>query len=55
MKKEIEQPEVEYIPFGDEWREYIKKMTKDEIITLYRNACIELQNQRELFLQNMFK
>lgn len=54
MKKETEQQE-EYIPFGEEWVKEVRKFSKEELINQYRNVCIELQNQREQFLNNMFR
>lgn len=35
--------ETEYIPFGEEWKNEVKKLNKDQIINLYRDMCIENQ------------
>lgn len=55
MKKETAQKEVEYIPFGEEWMKEMRKLSKEELLNQYRNVCITLQNQRDQFLDNMFK
>ncbi|GAF80400.1 unnamed protein product, partial [marine sediment metagenome] len=40
----------EYKPFGNEWRSEVMKMSKDELVTLYKKVCIE--NQKILNVVN---
>ena len=35
----------EYIPFGDEWKKEMMKLTKAELIELLRKACIKKTNK----------
>jgi hypothetical protein len=37
----------DYIPFGEQWKDTLRKETKEFIITLYRNVCIKLQDAEE--------
>lgn len=55
MKEEIEQSEAEYIPFGEEWMKEMKKFNKEQLLNMYRSVCIELQKQREQFINNIFR
>lgn len=32
-------PVKDYVPFGDEWKAYVKRMPKDEIIRLFADSC----------------
>lgn len=43
-------PQKEYIPFGEEWKKHLMKMSKETIIGMFRNTCIEkiqLENKLE--------
>ena len=37
-----------YVPFGPEWEADLMKMTKKEIIALYRNRCLEVIKLEEI-------
>jgi len=36
----------EYIPFGEEWKDELMKVSKQHIISLYRSACLSLEEFR---------
>lgn len=39
--------EKKYVPFGDEWRNEVKKLPKDFIIDQWKESCIKVQELEE--------
>lgn len=39
--------EEDYIPFGEEWKKDVMKMTKNEIVDLFKKKCIEFNQLDE--------
>ena len=37
-----------YQPYGEEWKDELMKLPKIMIINMYRNACLELEEARQL-------
>jgi len=37
----------EYIPFGEEWKKEMKKLSKDILIHMLKNAYLELQSLKK--------
>lgn len=54
MKKENDE-QKEFIPFGEEWLEQVNLATKAELILMYREVCIELQQAKQQNINNMFR
>ena len=32
-----------YIPYGEQWRDELRKLTKEHIISLYRMVCLSMK------------
>jgi hypothetical protein len=52
-----EEVNVDYVPFGVEWKKTVMLMKKEIIVDLYAKACMERQRETEqkLYYQKKFQ
>ena len=43
----LEEKQAEYIPYGEEWKDELMKLSKLHIISLYRMVCLALKEDEE--------
>ena len=51
MREQETMQKNEYVPYGEEWKNELMKMPKVVIINMYRNACLELEENKMLLRQ----